>query len=39
MLEMDRFVHELNGDREEVIVRRSSQSAATMKEKGFTVLQ
>ena len=32
MIEMDRFVHTLKGDEEEVIERKSVDSAATMRQ-------
>ena len=37
MIEMDRFVHNLNGSPEEVIERQSIESAATMKDIGLTI--
>ena len=37
MIEMDRFVHDLNGNTEETIVRRSIDSAGTMKGGGMTL--
>lgn len=37
MIEMDRFVHPLLGEENEVIERSSIQSAATMKEQGTTI--
>ena len=37
MIEMDRFVSTLNGLKEEKIIRKSIQSAATMKEEGATL--
>ena len=37
MVQMDRFVHTLNGSNVESIMRKSSESAATMKEKIATI--
>ena len=37
MIEMDRFVHNLQGSDSEVIERESVQSAATMKEEGSSL--
>ena len=39
MIEMDRFVHVMNGNETEKIVRHSESSAATMKEQGTTLLE
>ena len=39
MIEMDRFVHNLEGSDSEVIVRESRESAATMKEQGFSLTE
>ena len=37
MIEMDRFVHMLNGSPDEVIERKSMESSATMKDIGLTI--
>ena len=39
MVEMDRFVYDLRGSREEIIQRKSTESAATMKEQISTIEQ
>ena len=39
MIEMDRFVHVMNGNETEKIVRHSESSAATMKEQGTTLVE
>ena len=39
MIEMDRFVHNLQGNESEVIERESVQSAATMKEQGSSLIE
>ena len=39
MIEMDRFVHNLQGNESEVIERESTQSAATMKEQGSSLIE
>ena len=39
MIEMDRFVHNLQGSDSEVIERESVQSAATMKEEGSSLIE
>ena len=39
MIEMDRFVHNLQGSDSEVIERESVQSAATMKEEGSSLTE
>ena len=38
-IEMDRFVHNLQGNESEVIERESTQSAATMKEQGSSLIE
>ena len=37
MVEMDRFVHTLKGETEEIIERWSNESALTMKEEIITI--
>ena len=39
MIEMDRFVHNLQESDSEVIERESVQSAATMKEEGSSLIE
>ena len=39
MIEMDRFVHTMNGSETEKIVRHSESSASTMKEQGTTLVE
>ena len=39
MIEMDRFVHNLVGNDFEVIERESTQSAATMKDQGSSLIE
>ena len=39
MIEMDRFVHNLQGNESEVIERESTQSAATMKDQGSSLIE
>ena len=39
MIEMDRFVHNLEGSESETIERESAHSAATMKEQGSSLIE
>ena len=39
MIEMDRFVHNLQGNESEVIERESTQSAVTMKDQGSSLIE
>ena len=38
-IEMDRFVHNLQGNESEVIERESTQSALTMKDQGSSLIE
>ena len=37
MIEMDQFVVQLSGEEEQLVRRKSTESAATMKESGMTL--